>query len=100
MSDRSRRQSNPNLELDPRIREKQLADDLNESFLLFSPNELESPEEIWEGLESIGQTGRDYPHIHIFLKEKLGEENYAKVYVEFDKTEKKVRQFQKETKSI
>ena len=67
--------SNPNLEMDPRIREKQLADDLNESFLLFSLDELESPEEIREGLESIGQTGRDYRHVHILLKEELGEEN-------------------------
>ena len=85
--------------MDSRIREKQLADDLNESFLLFSLDDLESPEEIREGLDSIGQIGRDFRHVHILLKEELGEENYSKVYMDFDKTVEKVRQYQKEAKS-
>ena len=91
--------SDSNLEMDSRIREKQIADDLNESFLLFSLDELESPEEIRDGLESIGQTGRDFRHIHILLKEELGEDKYAEVYVDFEDVMKRVRQYQKDAKS-
>ena len=91
--------SDPNLEMDSRIREKQIADDLNESFLLFSLDELESPEEVRDGLESIMQTGRDFRHIHILLKEELGEEKYAEVYVDFEDVMKRVRQYQKDAKS-
>ena len=90
--------SSPNLEMDSRIREKQIADDLNESFLLFSLDEAESPDEIQDGLESIGQIGRDYRHVHIQLKDELGEVAYNEQYVEFEDVVKKVRQYRKDAK--
>ena len=76
--------SNPNLEMDSKIREKQIADDLNESFLLFSLDELESSSEVKEALDSIGQTAKEYRHIHIVLKEELGQQKYAEDYEEFE----------------
>ena len=90
--------SNPNLEMDSKIREKQIADDLNESFLLFSLDELESSEEIKEGLDSIGQTAKEYRHIHIVLKEELGQQKYVEDYADFEDVMNKVRSFQREAK--
>ena len=54
-------------------REKKILDDLNESFLSFSITELDTAEDVGEGLLSINEHGRDYRHIHVELKEHLGE---------------------------
>ena len=50
-------------------------------------------------MESIGQTSRDFRHIHIELKGQLGEEEHAKVYPNFEEVLKKVRDYQKEAKA-
>ena len=85
--------------MESRIRERQIADDLKESFILFSLNDLETLEELREGVESIGQTARDFRHCHIVLKDELGEEEHAKVYSDFEEVLKKVRDYQKEAKA-
>ena len=90
--------SNPNLEMDSKIREKQIADDLNESFLSFSLDELESSSEVKEALDSIGQTAKEYRHVHIVLKEDLGAQKHAEDYAEFEEVMNKVRSFQREAK--
>ena len=66
---------------------------------MFSLNDLETLEELREGVESIGQTARDFRHCHIVLKDELGEEEHAKVYPDFEEVLKKVRDYQKEAKA-
>ena len=90
--------TDPNLEMESRIKEKQIVDDLNESFLLFSLEDLETMEELQEGIDSVSRTSREYRHIHILLKEELGEEEYAKLYANFEDVMKKVRLYQREAK--
>ena len=86
-------------EMDSKLKEKQIMDDLTESFLLFSLEELSSSDDIQDGIASIGQIGRDYRHIHIQLKDELGEDAYTEQYAGFDDTVKKVRQYQKDAKA-
>ena len=49
------------------IKEKQIADDLNEFFFLSGLDELNMPYEINEALVTIAQLGKDLRHIHISL---------------------------------
>ena len=81
------------------IKEKQIADDLNEFFYLSSLDDLSTPEEINDGLETIAQLGRDLRHIHISLKEEMGDEQYAEKYVEFGDLLEKLRRYQKDWKA-
>ena len=86
-------------EMDSKLKEKQITDDLNEAFLLFSLEELSSSDDIEDGVASIGQIGRDYRHIHIQLKDELGEDAYAEQYAGFEDTVTKVRKYQKDAKA-
>ena len=75
------------------IREKQLSDDLTECYLLFSLADLETPEEIREGIDSIGDLGKDLRHLHIELKEEMGDETHTNAYPKFDEQVKQIREY-------
>ena len=59
-----------------KIRERQIVDDINEFFLLSSLDELDSAEDIQEGLDTIAQLSKEFRHLHIQLQEELGKEIY------------------------
>ena len=80
-----------------KIKEKQIVDDVNEFFLLYSLDDMDSSDEIQDGLNSIGQIGKDCRHIHIQLKEEMGEETE---FVEFDAILAKIRKYQKDAKTF
>ena len=88
----SRSQVEPNMDLRAKqLKEKQIIDDLTECFLLFSLADLETTEEIHEGLDSIGDLGRQLRHIHIDLKEEMGNDAYGDAYPNFNEEVEKVR---------
>ena len=80
------------------IREKQIADDINEFFHLSDLEDLRAPEEISDALVTIAQLGKDLRHLHISLKDEMGDEQYAQHYVDFDALLEKVRSYQKDGK--
>ena len=80
------------------IKEEQIADDLNEFFLLSSLDDLSTSEEIQDGIESISQIGRELRHIHISLKKEMGDDPYAAAYADFDQILEKIRKYQKDGK--
>ena len=69
------------------LREKKIFNDLTENFLLFSLDELDTEEEISDGLYSIEQIGKDFRHIHVEIQDQMTD-----VY---EDTIKKIRSFQK-----
>ena len=81
------------------IKEKQIADDLNEFYFLSSLDDLSTYEEIQEGIESISQIGRELRHIHISLKEEMGDGPYAEMYTNFAEVLAKIRTYQKDGKT-
>ena len=80
-----------------RVKEIQICDDLEEAFTLYAPDDLETEDEVSEGLAYISDLGKEYRHIHIELKELLGEELYAQSYPESKVTER-VRKYTKDAR--
>ena len=86
----------PQLEL----REKKIFNDLTENFLLFSLDELDTEEEISDGLFSIEQIGKDFRHIHVEIQDQLKDDDaHAQRYPAYDDTLKRIRSFQKIARS-
>ena len=69
-----------------RVKEIQICDDLEEAFTLYALDDLETEDGVSEGLAYISDLGKEYRHIHIELKELLGEKPYAETYPESHKT--------------
>ena len=89
-------------DMDPKtlkIKERQIVDDINEFFLLSSLDELDTAEEIQEGLNTIAQLSKDFRHLHIQLQEELGKEDYDTEYAEFSNFLADIRKYQKDGKA-
>ena len=71
-----------------RVKEMQICDDLDEAFTLYALKELVTEDEISEGLDHISELFKEYRHIHVDLKELLGDEAYATAYPKDEVTEK------------
>ena len=63
-----------------RVKELQLRDDIDEAFTLYALADLETEDEISEGIAQISELGREYRHIHVELKEILGDNAYGTEY--------------------
>ena len=63
-----------------RVKELQLRDDIDEAFTLYALTDLENEDEISEGIAQISELGREYRHIHVELKEILGDNAYGTEY--------------------
>ena len=72
-----------------RVRELQICDDLVDAFTLFNIDELDTCEEISEGMTHITELGKQYRHIHVELKELLGDAPYTAAYPLDDDQEEK-----------
>ena len=82
-----------------KIKERQIVDDINEFFLLSSLDELDSAEDIQEGLDTIAQLSKEFRHLHIQLQEELGKENYDAEFTEFNGLLAEIRKYQKDGKA-
>ena len=76
-----------------KVRHKQLSDDLTECYLLFSLAELETHDEIREGIDSIGDLGKEFRHLHVDLKDEMGDEAHAEEYPKYEEQVKKIREY-------
>ena len=82
-----------------KIKERQIVDDINEFFLLSSLDELDTAEDIQEGLNTIAQLSKEFRHLHIQLQEELGKEDYDTEYAEFSNFLADIRKYQKDGKA-
>ena len=81
------------------IKEKQIADDLNEFFILSSLDDLSTPEEINDGMDTIAKIGKELRHVHIALKEEMGDDSYNAKYAAFGDLLDRIRNYQKDGKT-
>ena len=81
-----------------RVMEMQLCDDIDEAFKLYALEDLETEDEISEGLVHMSELGKKYRHIHVELKVMLGDDAYATEYPENQVTEK-VREYTTEART-
>ena len=80
------------------IKELQLINNIDEAFTIYALADIETEDEISEGLAHIIELGKEYRHIHVELKEMLGDVAYATAYPENQVTEE-VRKYTKEARS-
>ena len=80
------------------VKEMQIMDDLNEAFDLFDLEYCVTVDEISEGMSEISERGREFRHIHIELKNLLGDA-HAGTYPKYEETCKKVRQYARDGKT-
>ena len=84
----------PNMDLPAKQQKhKHLTDDLTECFLLFSLAELETTDEIHEGIDSVGDLGKQLRHLHIDLKDEMGDEAHGNAYPKFNEQVQQVRDY-------
>ena len=89
-------------DMDPKtlkIKERQIVDDINEFFLLSSLDELDSAEDIQEGLDNIAALSKEFRHLHIQLQEELGKVTYDAEFTEFNSLLAEIRKYQKDGKA-
>ena len=75
------------------ILELQVVEDLTESFLIFDLEDLETKQELTEGMEQISELGKKFRHVHVELKNLMGETEYAEKYPNYDKKCSDVREY-------
>ena len=70
-----------------------VAEDLSESFLIFNLDELETKQDLTEGMEQISDLGKKFRHMHVELKNLMGETEHAEKYPDYDKKCSDVREY-------
>ena len=81
------------------VLELQVSEDLTESFLIFSLDDLETKEELTEGMEQISELGKKFRYVHVELKNLLGEIEYKEKYPNFEKKCSDVREYIKKVRT-
>ena len=81
------------------VLELQVSEDLTESFLIFSLDDLETKEELTEGMEQISELGKKFRYVHVELKNLLGETEYKEKYPNFEKKCSDVREYIKKVRT-
>ena len=76
-----------------RIKEMQIDDDLKELFKLYDFNDLFTIDDISEGVTQITEVSRQYRHIHIELKNMMGDEDYTAGYPKCEEVIEEVRKY-------
>ena len=64
--------------------ELQIKEDLSESYLIYDIKDLESKEELVEGMGVISELGKNYRHVHVELKDLMSETEYAEKYNDYE----------------
>ena len=81
-----------------KIKEKQVRSDLVDSLRLYDLQDLETIDDVLEGLDLITNLGKDYRHTHIELETAMGETDYLGEYEKAPETSEKVRRSQVDAK--
>ena len=63
-----------------RVKEKQIRGDLAENLRLYDLQELETVDDVMEGLDHVTEIGKSYRHVHVELENALGEVDYLGAY--------------------
>ena len=86
-----------NIKMDP-LEELKIRGDIEYSLNIYLLSDLTSEEEIMEGITVLTDLGQKFRHVHIDLKNKLGDK-YASQYPDHDKISEQVLNFVKSAKS-
>ena len=73
----------------PEVTESQLVGDIKHSLALFALKDLESQDEIAEGISVITQLGKEFRHLHVELQSQLGKE-YEGKFLHYTDTDEKI----------
>ena len=89
----------PKMDIDKlKVREKQVRNDLSENLRLYDLQELETVDDVFEGLEHVSEVGQSYRHVHVELEMAMGEVDYRAEYGKADDLTEKVRRYQTDAK--
>ena len=75
------------------VSELLVAEDLKEFYLISALADLETKEELVEGLEQISNLSTKFRHMHVELKNLMGETDHAEKYPNYDEDCTKVREY-------
>ena len=76
----------------PEVTESQLVGDIKHSLALFALKDLESQDEIAEGISVITQLGKEFRHLHVELQSQLGKE-YEGKFLHYTDTDAKINKY-------
>ena len=76
----------------PEVTESQLVGDIKHSLALFALKDLESQDEIAEGISVITQLGKEFRHLHVELQSQLGKE-YEGKFFHYTDTDAKINKY-------
>ena len=82
-----------------KVKEKQVRNDLSESFRLYDLQDMDTVDDVLEGLQHVTDIGKSYRHIHIELESAMGETDYLAAYGKAEEVTEKVRQYQATAKA-
>ena len=82
-----------------RVKEKQIRGDLTENLRLYDLEELETVDDVMEGLDHVTEIGKSYRHVHVELENVLGEVDYLGAYPKAGELTEKVRSYQTSAKA-
>ena len=84
-----------NMDVDKlKLKEKQIRDDLSESLRLYDLQELDTVDDVLEGLEHVTDIGKSYRHVLLELEAAMGEVDYLAEYPKAGELLAKVRSYQ------
>ena len=82
-----------------KISEKQVRDDINENLNLYALNDLDTLDDVLEGLDIITDLSRSFRHLHVELEELLAGDYPTEYGDKVKKTLDNVRKYQSEAKA-
>ena len=77
----------------------QICEDIAESLNIYALDDLETESEISEAIEQVNELGRQFRHVHVELKEEMGERDHGEAYVKYAETCEAIRTFVKSARS-
>ena len=81
-----------------KVKEKKVRSDLVGNLRLYDLQDLETVDDVLEGLDHVTDLGKDYRHIHIELETAMGETSYLGEYEKASEMSDKVLRFQVDAK--
>ena len=82
-----------------RNKELLISEDIDEFFRIYELDELDAVDELNESIEFVTELSNNYRHIHIELKNIMGDEKHDESYKKFETILENLRNFQKDAKN-
>ena len=82
-----------------KIKERQIRDDLVENLRLYDLQDLETLDDVLEGLENVTEVGKSYRHIHVELQVSMAEADYLAEFAKAGDFTDMVRRYQTNAKT-